>query len=218
MSTTSIANGSGLAPKGWSEHLFTQVGKMPTPVDSLSGPAPDISKMGKILRRQSTTDMPFVRVLDLANSAGDTVRIDCAHVIKLRPVMGDENAEGKGAKLDYSFKDIRIDMATLPVSAGGKMTQKRFQHDLRVTAVSQLKGAIPSFLWQRTLVQAAGARGSQDGVDWILPLSSDPEFASMIVNPVKAPTYNRHFVVNGTTLTQGGAQLASVATTDLLKL
>jgi hypothetical protein len=218
MSTTSINTNSGLAPKGWSEHLFTQVGKMPTPIDSLSGPAPDISKMGKILRRQSTTDMPFVRVQDLANSAGDSVRVDCAHVIKLRPVMGDENAEGKGAKLDYSFKDVRIDMATLPVSAGGKMTQKRFQHDLRVTAVAQLKGAIPSFLWQRTLVQAAGARGSQDGVDWILPLANDPEFDAMIVNPVRAPTFNRHFVVNGNGLTQGGQQLASVATTDLLKL
>jgi len=218
MSATSIPSGSGLAPKGWSEHLFTQVGKQPTPIDSLSGPAPDISKMGKVLRRQSTTDMPFVRVQDLANSAGDTVRVDCAHVVKLRPVMGDENAEGTGAKLDYSYKDVKIDMATLAVSAGGKMTQKRFQHDLRVTAVAQLKGSIPSFLWQRALTQAAGARGQQDGVDWILPLQSDAKFDAMIVNPVKAPTYNRHFVVNGTTLDQGGAKLATVATTDVFKL
>jgi Protein of unknown function (DUF4043) len=216
--STHIPTGSGLAPKGWSEHLFTQVGKMPTPVNTLSGEAPDITKMGRILRRQSTTDMPIVRVSDLSKSAGDTVRIDCAHIIKVRPVMGDENAEGKGAKLDFSFKDCRIDMATLPVSAGGKMTQKRFQHDLRVTAVAQLKGAIPNFEWQRCLVQMAGARGQQDGLDWILPLASDPEFDAMIVNPVKAPTYNRHFVVNGANLTQGGAQLASVASTDVLKL
>jgi hypothetical protein len=218
MSVTAIPTGSGLAPKGWSEHLFTQVGKMPTPVNSLSGPAPDITKMGKIMRRQSTTDMPIVRVQDLENSAGDTVRVDCAHVIKLRPIMGDENAEGKGAKLDFSYKDIRIDMATLPVSAGGKMTQKRFQHDLRIVATNQLKGSIPSFLWQRTLAQMAGARGQQDGVDWVLPLASDPEFDAMMVNPIKAPTYNRHWVVNGANLTQGGAQLASVASTDILKL
>jgi hypothetical protein len=218
MGTTAIPNGSGLAPKGWSEHLFTQVGKMPTPTNALSGPAPDIAKMGKILRRQSTTDMPIVRVQDLSKSAGDTVRVDCAHVIKLRPVMGDENAEGKGAKLDFSYKDCRIDMATLPVSAGGKMTQKRFQHDLRQIAVAQLKGAIPNFLWQRTLVQMAGARGVQDGVDWILPLMSDSEFDAMIVNPVKAPTYNRHFIVNAANVQQGGAGLASIATTDVLKL
>lgn len=218
MSTTSIPAGSGLAPKKWSEYLFAQVGKMPTPVNSLSGPAPDITKMGKVLRRQSTTDMPIVRVTDLASSAGDTVRVDCAHVIKLRPIMGDENAEGRGAKLDFSYKDVRIDMATLPVSAGGKMTQKRFQHDLRVTATSQLKGGIPNFLWQRCLVAMAGARGQQDGVDWILPLSTDPEFDAMVVNGLKAPTYNRHFVVDGANLIQGGAQLASVDSADVFKL
>lgn len=218
MGITSIPTGSGLAPKGWSEHLFTQVGKQPTPVNSLSGPAPDIAKMGKLLRRQSTTDMPIVRVQDLANSAGDTVRVDCAHIVKVRPVMGDENAEGKGAKLDFSYKDVRIDMATLPVSAGGKMSQKRFQHDLRTVAVAQLKGAIPNFLWQRLLAQLCGARGQQDSLDWILPLATDAEFDAMMVNAIKAPTYNRHYVVDGANLVQGGQQLASVDSADVLKL
>lgn len=122
MANTSIPTGSGLAPKQWSEALFTMVGKQPTPTNALSGPAPKMDKATKVLRRQSTTDMPIVRVNDLASSAGDTVRVDCANVVKLRPVMGDENAEGKGAKLDFTYKDVRIDMATLPVSAGGKMT------------------------------------------------------------------------------------------------
>lgn len=96
--------------------------------------------------------------------------------------------------------------------------QKRFQHDLRSVAMSQLKGAIPSFLWQRALVQLAGARGQQDGTDWILPLASDPEFADFMVNSVKAPTYNRHYVVDGTDLVQGGQQLANVDATDGMKL
>lgn len=218
MSTTAIGTNSGLAPKQWSEALFAMVGKQPTPVNSLAGPAPDITKATKVLRRQSTTDMPIVRVNDLASSAGDTVRVDCANVIKLRPVMGDENAEGKGAKLDFTYKDVKIDMATIPVSAGGKMTQKRFQHDLRLTALAQLKGGIPNFLWQRILVQLAGARGQQDGVDWILPLDTDPDFTSMMVNTVKCPTYNRHYVVDGNDLIQGGAQLASIDTSDSMKL
>lgn len=218
MGVSSIPSGSGLAPQQWSDALFTMVGKQPTPINNLAGPAPTIDKAAKVLRRQSTTDMPIVRVRDLAQSAGDTVRVDCANVIKLRAVMGDENAEGQGAKLDFTYKDIRIDMATLPVSAGGKMTQKRFQHDLRVVATAQLKGGIPNFLWQRSLVQLAGARGGQDGVDWIVPLDTDADFARQMVNPVKAPTYNRHYVVDGSDLIQGGAQLASVDTTDSMKL
>lgn len=218
MAQTSISTTSGLAPKKWSDALFTQAGRKRTPTHTLSGAAPDITKMGKILRRQSETDMPIVRVTDLDKGAGDTVRVDLAHITKLRAVMGDSNAEGMGAKLDFSFKDIKVDMATIPVSAGGKMTQKRFQHDLRMIALGQLKGGIPLFDWQRNLVAMAGARGTQDDVSWVLPLATDPEFLSQMVNAPRAPTYNRHFVVSGNTLVQGGQQLATAISTDVLKL
>jgi hypothetical protein len=218
MAQTNISTSSGLAPKQWSEALFAQAGRKRTMTNTLSGAAPDITKMGKVLRRQTVTDMPIVRVTDLDKNAGDTVRVDLAHIIKLRAVMGDANAEGLGAKLDFSYKDIRIDMATIPVSAGGKMTQKRFQHDLRLIALQQLRGGIPLFDWQRNLVAMAGSRGVQDDVSWVLPLASDPEFLSQMVNAPRAPTYNRHFVVSGTTLVQGGQQLASVVSTDVFKL
>lgn len=89
---------------------------------------------------------------------------------------------------------------------------------MRKNALAQLKGGMPRFRWQRCLVHLAGARGEQDGSDWIVPLASDGDFAAQMVNPVKAPTYNRHWVVDGSTLVQGGAQLASVDTTDALKL
>jgi len=224
MSTTSIAATSGLAPKKWSEALFAMSGKQPTPVNAISGPAPTVEKAGNMLRRQSTSDMPIVRVNDLAQSAGDNVRVDCAHITKLRAIMGDKNAEGMGAPLSFTYMDVKIDMATIPVSAGGKRTQKRFQHDLRLTALNQLKGGIPNFIWQRCMTQMAGARGSQDGVDWVLPLESDPDFASMLVNfngttskPL-APTFNRHYVIDGANLVQGGQQLANIDSTDVLKL
>lgn len=224
MSQTNIPSGSGVALKKWSEALFAMAGKQPTPVNAISGPAPTIDKAGQVLRRQSTTDMPVVRVNDLAQSAGDNVRVDCAHITKLRPTMGDQNAEGKGAPLSFTYMDVKIDMATLPVSAGGKMTQKRFQHDLRTVALNQLKGGIPNFLWQRTLTQLAGARGNQDGIDWILPKEDDPEFADFLVNynattrKPYAPTYNRHYVVDGANLVQGGQQLASIDSTDVMSL
>jgi len=170
------------------------------------------------LKQQTTNDMPIVRVDELSKGPGDVVQVDCAHVVKLRAVMGDRNAEGMGSALKYSTKDIILDMATLPVSAGGKMTQQRTPHSMRLNALAQLKRGIPAFRWQRILTLLAGSRGKQDGTDWVLPLATDPEFAEMLVNALKAPTYNRHFVVNGTSLTQGGAQLASVATTDKLVL
>lgn len=97
-------------------------------------------------------------------------------------------------------------------------TQKRFQHSHYEIGINQLKGGIPAFEYQRCLVAMAGARGVQDTQEWILPLASDPKFAAQMVNPVQAPTFNRHYVVSGTTLVQGGQQLGSLLTTDLMTL
>jgi len=218
MSTTSIPSGSTLANKQYSKALAAMAVRAPTPLKTLSGDMPSEDQAMRKLRQQSTVEMPVVKVDELQKGPGDTVQVDCAHVVKLRPIMGDRNAEGMGAQLKYSSQDIKIDMATLPVSAGGKMTQQRTPHSMRTNALMQLKGGMPRFRWQRALAMLAGARGVQDGTDWILPLSSDPDFVEMMINTVKAPTYNRHWVVNGTGLTQGGAQLATIATTDSLKL
>ncbi|MGE4244287.1 DUF4043 family protein [Ramlibacter sp.] len=215
---TSVPRGHALVNKQFSTALSAMAVREPTPLTSLTGPMPTHDKAMRKLKQQTTTEMPVVRVDELAKGPGDVVQVDCAHVIKLRPVMGDNNAEGQGASLKYSTKDIYLDMATIPVSAGGKMTAKRTPHSMRQNATAQLARGIPAFRWQRALTFLAGARGSQDGTDWVLPLDTDAQFADMMVNTVKAPTYNRHFVVNGTALTQGGLQLASIATTDALKL
>lgn len=218
MSTTSVPKGNALANKQFSTALSAMAVRQPTPLQALTGPMPTHDAAMRKLKQQSTTEMPIVRVDELAKGPGDIVQVDCAHVVKLRAVMGDRNAEGKGAALKYSTKEVTLDMATLPVSAGGKMTQQRTPHSMRMNALAQLKRAIPAFRWQRCLTLLAGTRGKQDGTDWVLPLASDPEFAEMMVNVVKAPSYNRHWVVNGSGLTQGGAQLASIATTDSMKL
>lgn len=216
--STHISSSSPLANKKFSRALSAMAVRQPTPLTSLTGPMPSEDDAMRKIRQQTTTEMPVVRVDELSKGPGDKVQLDCAHVVKLRAIMGDENAEGRGAKLDYSSVEMKIDMATLPVSAGGKMTQQRTPHSMRKNALAQLKGGMPRFRWQRCLVHLAGARGEQDGSDWIVPLASDGDFAAQMVNPVKAPTYNRHWVVDGSSLVQGGAQLASVDTTDALKL
>lgn len=218
MGTTTVQSGNPLANKQYSKALSAMAVRQPTPLLALTGPMPSEDDAMRKLRQQSTTEMPVVRVDELQSGPGDVVQLDCAHVVKLRAVMGDRNAEGQGATLKYSTQDIKIDMATLPVSAGGKMTQKRTPHDMRKNAVQQLKGGIPRFRWQRCLALLAGARGVQDGSDWILPLANDPDFAEMMINTLQAPTYNRHWVVDGGSLVQGGAQLASIDTTDKLIL
>lgn len=123
MSVTSINRGNALANKQFSKALSAMAVRAPTPIQALTGPMSTEDSAMRKLKQQTTTDMPIVRVDELAKGPGDIVQVDCAHVVKLRAVMGDKNAEGLGAALKYSTKDIVLDMATIPVSAGGKMTQ-----------------------------------------------------------------------------------------------
>lgn len=120
--STHISSSSPLANKKFSRALSAMAVRQPTPLTSLTGPMPSEDDAMRKIRQQTTTEMPVVRVDELSKGPGDKVQLDCAHVVKLRAIMGDENAEGRGAKLDYSSVEMKIDMATLPVSAGGKMT------------------------------------------------------------------------------------------------
>lgn len=122
MAVTNISASNPLANKQFSRALSAMAVRQPTPLRSLTGPMPSEDDAMRKLRQQTTTEMPVVRVDDLSKGPGTVVQVDCAHVVKLRAVMGDKNAEGLGAALKYSTVDVNIDMATLPVSAGGKMT------------------------------------------------------------------------------------------------
>jgi hypothetical protein len=218
MAQTNIPQGSVLARKEYSVALVSQSLRAPTNRRRLMGPAPQMSDLKKTMKVQSDPGMPFVEVTDLTKAAGDTVSVDAFNVTTGKPIMGDRNAEGLAVPLSPMSMDVKINNSTWGVDAGGKMSQKRTKHDLRMVAMAHHASYWPSLLWQRSLVHAAGLRGVQGGQSWKVPLATDPDFSEIMVNPLKAPTYNRHYVASGTTLVRGGAQLASMVTTDKFKL
>lgn len=222
MTTTVVGTTSAIAKKSWSETLSFMVGREATPLKTLSGPMPTEDEVLRKQKQQTSQFMPILRVDELTKTAGDRVQVDCGQISKFVAIMGDQNAEGMGPSIDYSTQELLLNMATLPISAGGVMSQQRTVHSLRKNAIYQLTEAMPRFRWQRSLVQMAGARGKNDGVDWILPPNTaagpDAGLAPLMVNPVLAPTYSRHFVVSAGTLVQGGAQLASILSTDVMRL
>ena len=218
MSQTQVPAGSALARKVFGAALFAQTVRKPGLASKLTGPAPKQSDAEAKLKGQTAPDMPIVRVTDLSKTAGDAVSVDMFNKIGGEPITGDRNAEGLGSPLTSSSMDIKINLLTKVVDAGGKMAQQRTVHQLRGLAMAQLAGYFPRLDDQQCLVHLAGARGSQTGMDWIVPTASDANFADIMINSVLAPSYNRHYVANGTGITQGGAQLASIATTDLFKI
>ena len=218
MAQTSIPVGSALAKKHFGVALFGASQRMPTLLNNMTGPAPKQAAAESRAKGQTMPDYPIVRVTDLSKAQGDAVSVDLFNIIGGKPLVGDVNAEGKGEKLTSSSMDIRVDLLTKVVDSGGKMAQQRTVHNLRGLALAHLAGYMPRLETQQTLVHLAGARGSQAGSDWVVPLASDPDYAAIMVNAVRAPTFNRHFVANAAGITQGGAQLASIGTGDTLKL
>lgn len=218
MAQTNVATGSNLALTQYSVALTAQYLRAPGNLNALTGPAPKQADAEKAIKLQTEPGMPFVRVTDLGELKGDKVTIDAFDVVGGKPIMGDRNAEGRGVALSSSSFSALVDLATFNVDAGGKMSRQRTRHDLRRIAKAELGAYFPRMVWQRSLVHVAGARGFQTGSSWDVPLASDGDFAEIMVNTVKAPTYNRHLVVNAGDLTRGGLQLASLATTDLWKL
>lgn len=225
MSGTSVGAGTTLALTQQSVALTAQMIRAPGNLSALTGPAPTQKDAEATIKQQTDPGMPLVRITDLSTDPkGDKVLVDAFDVTGGKPIMGDRNAEGLGKRLSSSSFSALIDLATFNVDAGGKMSRQRTRWDLRRLAKAQALAYFPRFVWQRALVQMAGARGFQTGQSWDVPLATDADFLDIMVNlnsagtNVQCPTYNRHYVINGTGLTRGGLQTASIATTDKWKL
>lgn len=217
MAQTNIPALSPLAVKRFSASLFANTLRGTTVMDNLMGKINPSMSMKK-LAGQTSPGMPIVRIDDLSSQAGDLVTVDLVDTLTGKPLMGDVNREGMGDKLVFSTMEVQINLSSKVIDAGGTMSQKRTVHKLREIALAQLNGYFPRLYAQTCLTHLSGARGFQTGVDWVIPLATDPDFGDIVINTIKAPTYSRHYVVDGTGLTKGGLQLESIVSTDALKL
>ena len=216
---TNVASGSNLAVTQYSAALTSQIIKASGNLNALTGPPPKQSDAEAQIKNQTDKGMPFVRVTDLSTDPkGDKVTVDAFDIVGGKPIMGDRNAEGQGKKLSSSSFEVKIDLSTFAVDAGGKMSRQRTRHNLLGIAKAEASAYFPRLIYQRCLTHCAGARGQQGGVNWDVPLTTDADFAEIMINTVKAPTFNRHLVINGTGYTRGGQALGTIATTDKWKL
>ena len=215
---TNIPYGSDAAAKLFGVGLFTSCMQRPTTINRLTGPFPKSAE--KQLRKQSTNQMPIVKTMDLTKMAGDEITFDLVNPIGGKPIMGSAMAEGRGEDMSLSTDRLRINQMRKPISAGSTMTQQRTPHDLRATARALGQNYADRYLDQLELVHMAGARGSVYDIEWTIPLESDDDFDAIVMNPVKAPSKNRHFISTGDGIesvkVSGGE--VTIATTDLMNL
>lgn len=209
---TNIPIGSPLARKVYSVGLFTRVQHSPGFMNLLAGEMPKEGSFAAKTKGQTSSDYPIVKAGDLAKGAGDTVSVDLFNILQGKPVMGDKKVTGKMMQLTSSSMDVRVDQTRGGADSGGRMTQKRTVHNLRKISMDSLQSWMARLEDQNSIVHLAGARGSQNSTDWVVPLQSDPDFAEIMVNPLKAPTKNRYFAANDAT------GPADIGTNDALTL
>lgn len=218
MGSTVIAYGSPQAVKLQSAGLFAANMQRPTTLNRLAGKLPQQSDAESKLRFQSPNELPIVRCLDLTKVAGDEITFDLVNPIGGKPIMGDAKAEGRGARMSFSQDSLRINQTRKPISAGGTMTQQRTPHQLRKLARSLGLNYMQRLDDQLTLVHLAGARGFANDIEWAVPLVSDADFGDIVINAIKAPSRNRHFMSTGSGIEKvaaSGGEI-SIATTDVL--
>lgn len=199
MSALNIPIGHPLAAKVFGAAVFAAVQSEPGFMNLLSGGAPDLSGAMSKVKGQTSPDYPIVKVTDLSKSAGDLVSVDLFNIFTGKPVMGDKRLAGRGMNTSSSSMDVYINQSRGMAENGGKMTQKRTKHNLRQIVQSGLTNWASRLEDQRCLVALAGARGTQQTVDWVVPLQTDPDFNEVMVNTVQIPSYNRYFAANDAT-------------------
>lgn len=174
----------------------------------------------KKIKGQSGTELPIVQAKDLGRNRGDEVKFHFVQPVNAFPIMGDEYAEGKGTGIKIGSDQLRVNQARFPIDLGSVMSQIRSPYDLRRLGRPLAKRFMDAYLDQSILVHLAGARGFHYNQEWCLPTDAHPKFAEMMVNRVKAPTKNRHFLADGDAITGFGvnAGAAAITTADVLSM
>lgn len=207
---TDIPAGDPAATKQFSPFVFAGVQSAQGFMKLLSGPAPTLS--ADFPKVQTDTGTPIVKGMQLGKQHGDQIQFTLYNIFKGKPVMGSENLAGKFMSAKSSTANVTVNQ-----SRGGtfidEMTRYRTVNDLRMVGVRGMRNWGVRIEDQRCLVHLAGARGVQSMADWVIPLRSDPDFKSIMVNDVTAPTKNRRYLAGS-----GNASVADLAITDVLSL
>jgi N4-gp56 family major capsid protein len=175
--------------------LFAVNTQRNTTMNRLTGKMPEgLSGAEATLRKQSTQHMPIVRCMDLGKGTGDEVTFHLLNPVGAKPIMGSNYAEGRGVGMKLSEDRLRVNQARFPIDLGDAMTSIRSPADFRALGRPVAQAMADKYIDQSLLVHMAGARGYHDNIEWAVPTDADANFAEILVNRVKAPTKNRHYI------------------------
>lgn len=167
-------------------------------MNRLQGPMPKgVAGASATLKKQTTQHMPIVTAVDLSKGMGDEIKFNLLNPVGAKPIMGSRYAEGRGTGMKLSTDKLRVDQARFPVSLGDSMTEIRSPADFRALGRPVAQNLMDRYVDQSLLVHMCGARGFHNNIEWVVPTESDPDFQDIMVNTVRAPSKNRHYLADG---------------------
>lgn len=172
------------------------------------------------VRKQTTQHMPIVQVQDLGKGTGDEVTFHLLNPVGATPIMGSNFAEGRGTGMSFSEDKLRVNQARFPIDMGDTMTGIRSPVEFRAMGRPVAESLMARYVDQSLLVHMAGARGHQNNIEWVVPTSDHAKFNDIMVNRVKAPTKNRHYLASGDSIQQfseTGGEI-DITSADMLKM
>lgn len=190
-------------------------------LNRLTGKMPKgVAGANATLRKQTTQHMPIVRCQDLSKGRGDEVTFHLLNPVGAKPIMGSRYAEGRGTGISLSEDKLRVNQARFPLDLGDTMTTIRSPVEFRAVGRPIAQNLMDRYVDQSLLVHMAGARGFHNNIEWVVPTTADADFTDIMVNPVKAPSKNRHFIVDADAVTafKVNAGEVDIATTDIFKM
>lgn len=174
----------------------------------------------KTIKNQTSVHLPFVRCMDLSKGTGDEIKFNLLNPFGAIPIMGSEYAQGRGTGMSITEDRLRVNQARIPVKLSDTMTDLRSPVDFRALGRPVAQATMDRYCDQTLIIHAAGARGHVNNFNWSVPLADDARFAEVMVNPVKAPTKNSHFMVDGDGISgfRVSAGEVDIASTDVLSM
>ena len=135
----------------------------------------------RFMGKGETAEVPIQILTELETDAGEQVEYDLLAELKMAPVEGDDQLEGKEESQKFYSDSIYIDQARCGVNTGGRMTRKRTLHNLREKAKRQ-----QSSWWSRVqdelmFIYLSGARGINP--NFVFPQDYQGRAGNALVSP-----------------------------------
>lgn len=144
-------------------------------------------------KKQTPPTAPVVQINDLSKTHGNQISVTIIHDLVEKPSMGIKKRDGYEEDISEATFEMKIDQYHKATKVPLMMEQQKVGYNRKKLGRPLLAKYHAQLTDEISTIMLCGARGTDQSSDRIVPLSSDPDFDSIMVNQVTPPTFDRKF-------------------------